>query len=418
MLNKSQEAALKLLMSNDNVFLTGAAGTGKSFLINHYRKNFAPKVPVVSSTGAAAVLVSGRTFHSFFGLGTMHENYDVILQNAISNPFLVGRIKRLNTVIIDEVSMLSGRALDLANLICKTIKGQQELPFGGVRLIIVGDFFQLPPVSEKGEVDWAFESFSWNECNFKCFELKEFMRTKETEFLKILSSIRAGWCGTAEMKFLNEHLLKKDEEFVGTRIFARKNKVLEYNEQSLNLLEGEFTTYSTLYDGEIEYVDRLRRSLPIDDELRVKEEALVMIRINDNSRQQLYVNGTLGHIQHMDDEEMLILTLNGRLITLKKHSFQLRDGDGEVLASAKNFPITVAYAVTIHKSQGATIDQAVLELSGLWDSGQAYTALSRLSQSQGLKILSWDKRSIKIDPKVVQFYKKINAEQLKHQSDS
>lgn len=407
-LNKSQEQALNYLMSSNNVFITGAAGTGKSFLINHFRKHFAPKIPVVSSTGAAAVLVGGRTFHSFFGLGTLQESHEIILQNAISNPFLTNRIKRLQSIIIDEISMLSGRALDLANLICKTIKDKPDLPFGGVRVIIVGDFYQLPPVSEKGKIDWAFESFSWNECEFKSFELMEFMRTKETDFLTILSSIRHGKCGPNEFKFLNEHLLKKDEDFVGTRIYARKNKVIEYNEKSLELLEGDFVSYMTTYEGEQEYVDRLRRSLPIEEEIRLKEEALVMIRINDNSRHQLYVNGTLGHIQHMSDDEMLILTLDGRLVTLKQHKFTLKDGDGEVIASALNFPVTVAYAITIHKSQGATIDQAVVELSGLWDSGQAYTALSRLSQSSGLRILSWDRQSIKVDPKVIAFYKTIS----------
>lgn len=407
-LNKSQTEALNYLMSSSNVFITGAAGTGKSFLINHFRKHFAPKIPVVSSTGAAAVLVGGRTFHSFFGLGTLTESHEVILQNAISNPFLSQRIKRLQTVIIDEISMLSGRALDLANLICKTIKDKPDLAFGGVRVIIVGDFFQLPPVSDNGKIDWAFESFSWGECEFKSFELTEFMRTKEIDFLSILSNIRAGKCGPVEFKFLNEHLLKKDESFVGTRIYARKNKVIEYNEKSLELLEGDFESFLTTYEGEQEYIDRLRRSLPIEDEIRLKEEALVMIRINDNSRHQLYVNGTLGNIQHMSDDEMLILTLDGRLVTLKKHKFQLKDGDGDVIASATNFPVSVAYAITIHKSQGATIDQAVVELSGLWDSGQAYTALSRLSKASGLRILSWDRGSIKIDPKVINFYKTIN----------
>ncbi len=407
-LNKSQQEALHYLMSSRNVFITGPAGTGKSFLINYFRKNFAPKMPVVSSTGAAAVLIGGRTFHSFFGLGTMQESYEIVLQNAISNPMLVNRIKKLQNIIIDEISMLSGRALDLANLICKTIKNEPDLPFGGVRIIIVGDFFQLPPVSEDKKIDWAFESFSWQECDFKCFELTEFMRTKETDFLNVLSSIRQGKCGPIEFKFLNEHILKKDESFVGTRIFARKNKVIEYNEQSLALLEGDFYSYITEYEGEDSYIDKLRRSLPIDDVLRLKEEALVMIRINDNSRQQLYVNGTLGHIQHMDDEEMLILTLEGRLVTLKKHRFSLKDGDGDIVASALNFPVTVAYAITIHKSQGATIDNAVLELSGLWDSGQAYTALSRLSQSAGLRITSWDRGSIKVDSKVINFYQSFN----------
>jgi len=132
-----------------------------------------------------------------------------------------------------------------------------------------------------------------------------------------------------------------------------------------------------------------------------------MIRINDNSKKGEFVNGTLGHIEYMDDHEMIIMTLDKRIINLKKHKFVLKDGDGEVVASAFNFPVTVAYAITIHKSQGATIDSAVIDLEKLWDSGQAYTALSRLSSPEGLRITGWDKSSIKIDPKVVNFYKTI-----------
>lgn len=408
-LNKSQKKALELLMSSHNVFITGPAGTGKSFLINYFRENYGSKIPVVSSTGAASVLIGGRTFHSFFGLGAMKENYDIILQNAITNTHLVQRLQRINTIIIDEISMLSGRALDLANLICKVARENHDDPFGGIRLIVVGDFYQLPPVNDdkKKDIDWAFESFSWIEAKFKSFELTEFMRTTETDFLEILSNIRHGKCGPKEFNFLNKHLLKPKEDFVGSRIYARKNKVIEYNEECLNLLEGDFYNFQTYFEGEEDSVNRLRRSLPIEDEIRIKEDALVMIRINDPKRKSQYVNGTLGHIQEISDTKLIILTLDGRLIELAKHTFKLKNGDGDVIATAFNFPISVAYAITIHKSQGATIDQAVVDLSNLWDSGQAYTALSRLSNSKGLRILSWDQRSIKVDQKVNNFYKQM-----------
>lgn len=406
-LNGSQQKALEILKSKENIFLTGAAGTGKSYLINYYRK-FNPRTPVVSSTGAAAVLVGGRTFHSFFGLGTMSENYEVIIENAKQNFHLSNRILRATEIIVDEISMLSGKALDIANLICKAIKNRPDLPFGGIKLIVVGDFFQLPPVDpSQKEADWAFESFSWKEANFKSVQLTEFMRTKDMEFLKVLSRIRRGRITPEERDFLNRHKLRKGENFIGARIFARKKMVQEYNEKSLKALGGSIQTFYTDYTGDDNSIAKLRKSVPVDDELRLKEDALVMIRINDNSKDQLYVNGTMGYVIDANSSRIIIKTMSGVVINLKKHSFELKNGIGDVVATAKNFPLTVAYAITIHKSQGATIDRALVELKGLWDSGQAYTALSRLSSSEGLRVLDWNESSIKIDRKVVEFYKTI-----------
>lgn len=409
-LTLSQNKALESLSGEGNVFLTGPAGTGKSFLINYYIKNYDPQIPVVCSTGAAAVLVGGRTFHSFFGLGTLQESHEWILASALANENLVRRIQKAKAIIIDEISMLSGRALDLANLICKSVRNQPELPFGGIRIVAVGDFYQLPPVKNdfNKKIEWAFKSFTWDECQFESFELKEFMRSTDLEFLDFLSQIRAGRCGDKEKKFLNDHLFKKNEPFVGTRIFARKKLVQEYNEESLAKLEGKEIVFKTKYDGEDKAIERLKRNLPIEDEIKVKEGAFVMIRSNDNSRNQAYVNGTLGHIEYVLSTEVVIKTLDGRQINLPKQNFFLNDGAGNLIAEASNFPISLAYAITIHKSQGATISQGVVDLYNLWDSGQGYTALSRLSSPEGLRILKWNQRSIFIDREVVEFYKKIN----------
>jgi ATP-dependent DNA helicase PIF1 len=410
-LTNSQQTALDALKGKGNVFLTGPAGTGKSFLINHYIREYNPKIPVVCSTGAAAVLVGGRTFHSFFGLGTLQENHELILATALSNANLVSRIMKAKEIIIDEISMLPGRALDLANLICKTIRNKEDLPFGGIRIIAVGDFYQLPPVKTdyKKKVEWAFNSFTWAECEFKCFELKEFMRSTDLDFLSFLSHIRAGRCGPEEMKFLNNHMHKRAENFVGTRIFSRKKLVQDYNQESLDKLTGKEIVFTTKYDGEDKAIERLKRNLPIEEEIKVKIGAFVMIRTNDNSKDLAYVNGTLGHIQEVLYSEIVIKGLDGRLIPLSKKTFILKDGEGNEIAEATNFPISLAYAITIHKSQGASIENGVVDLFNLWDSGQGYTALSRLTSPAGLRILKWNQRSIFVDKEVVSFYKKISS---------
>lgn len=402
----SQSKALEALHSKENLFITGAAGTGKSFIISYYRNHFFPNIPVVSSTGAAAVLVNGRTFHSFFGLGLLNESSEILLARIQTNYFLVNRIKKLSAIIIDEISMLPGRALDMANLICKTIK-KNDLPFGGIRIICSGDFYQLPPVSNnKNKVDWAFNSFTWKECNFKIITLKEFMRTQDETYLKFLSKIRDGICSKEETNFMDQFILKPDEDFIATRLFARKLPVFDYNQKELENLSGEMITLKTEFYGTFEDVERLKRNLPIDPEINLKEKAFVMIRINDNSKLQEYVNGTLGHVISVSLNEIVIQTLKGKVIELGKHTFQLKDGDGEILASATNFPLSLAYAVTIHKSQGATLDRAVIDLYNLWDSGQAYTALSRLSGLEGLRITKYNTRSVFVDEDVVNFYKK------------
>lgn len=418
-LNQDQTRALEILKSDRNVFLSGAAGTGKSTLINYYKKHHNPQIEVLCSTGLASVLVGGRTFHSYFGIGIMNEPLEVILDRVMSNPAMVARILKAKTILIDEISMLPGKALDYADFICRSIRADKaDQAFAGIRVIACGDFLQLPPVSKGNEpIDWSFKSLAWTALEMVEIDLREPMRTTDSYFLKVLASVRKGLVGPEVTKFLNSKIIKPEEidSFVGTRIFARKADVAAYNEKKLNELKTPLVVFETDYEGNPSAVERLKRNLPIDDKILLKIGAFVMVRVNagsgfgNDSKEKEYVNGTLGHVINIvGQHSVTIKTLDGRYINFKRHVFELKDGDGTVLARSSNVPLSVSYGVTIHRSQGSSVDRAIMDLRNLFTYSQAYTALSRMTNSEGLKIIGWDRRSIFVDPTVIEFYRKMN----------
>lgn len=412
-LNQDQTKALEALCSDRNVFLTGGAGVGKSTLINYYKKHHNSKIETLCSTGLASVLIGGRTFHSFFGIGIMNEPLEMILAKIQANPRMVSRLLRTNEILIDEVSMLTGKALDYASYICKIVR-KDERPFGGMRVICVGDFFQLGPVTKGREkTDWAFNSITWGEADFVNIELREFMRTKDEHFLKVLASVRRGLVGPEVTKFLNSKVLRPGEEFVGTRIFARRDAVQTYNEKKLSEINKPLHIFKTFYTGDTAAVQKLKRSFPVDDEIQIKEGAFVMIRVNDSSKEREYVNGTLGFVDDIYGDRIGIRTLDNRYIRLEPHVLELKDSEGDVIATGKNLMISVSYAITCHKSQGSSIDSALVTGNNLFSSGQFYTAISRLTNSEGLKITGWDRKSIFVDKEVIEFYRKIKNPVLK-----
>lgn len=401
-----QTDAINLLKSKDNVFISGPAGTGKSFLINHYISNYSPRTPIVASTGMAAILVGGQTFHSFFGLGRMDLNDSVIIENAKKFFPLVRRISKTRELILDEVSMLPGKAFTLADKICQAVKGN-SLPFGGIRVIITGDFFQLPPVIINGPSDWVFNTPTWKNLKMTPILLEEILRTKDEEFLKVLQSVRNGEITENVKDFLNKRTLPREkfQDFVGTRIFSRTKSVEEYNKLKFDEIKSEEITLKTTYTGSSENILRLKKNLIIGDNVKIKIGAFVMVRVNNQKKG--YINGTLGHMSDHDHLFLKIKTLGGRFIYVEKHTFELKNGDGNVVATATNFPISLAYAITIHKSQGASIDVALMDIRKLWESGQAYTALSRLKSGDGLHLVGWDEKSIRVSPEVIDFYKNL-----------
>ncbi len=410
-LNPDQRQALEILKGQDNVFITGAAGSGKSYLLRCFLSG--TKIPVLASTGAAAILVNGRTFHSFFGLGIMEGGFQATLERAIANKRLVRRIKKTETVVIDEVSMISGPTLRAAETICREIRGGLA-PWGAIRVIAVGDFAQLPPVNPHIRAkEWAFLDESWARSRFHPVVLRQPMRTLDARFLEVLNHVRQGRLTDEVRDFLNERVRPQPAtEF--TRLFPHRQTVESYNLQRLSLLPDPLHTFETIYAGTERDIENFRRHSPIGDQIQLKLGALVMLRQNDP--QGRFVNGSLGLVQKISPEELAIELLNGRMITLEKASFSLLDAEGRMVVSATNFPLSLAWAMTIHKAQGATLDRVMMDLRRVWEPGQAYVALSRATDPAGLFLEGWRPEAILSDPVVTKFHRQLDESALRSSS--
>lgn len=407
-LTASQEIGMRLLLgSNENLFITGGPGTGKSYLISEYLKFMPEKIPVIASTGAAAILVGGRTFHSFFGLGIMQGGLHTVVDRAIRNGRLRKRIKDTRMLIIDEISMLSREAVDTAECIARQVRDSEQ-PWGGIRIVAVGDFAQLPPISKNAEKEWCFLGNAWARSNFKRVALTEVKRTDDTEFLEILEDIRWGRVTERVHAFLNDKLAGQDEiEKDVPHLFPRRAETDAFNRARLDEIKEPVIRLETEYGGEERYIERLMRDAPVPAFLELKKGALVMLRVNDPK--QRYVNGTVGRIEEVADGLMTI-DLGHRTVEIEPFAFTILDDEGEEAAYARNFPVNLAYASTIHKIQGTTLERLHVSLKQLWEPGQAYVALSRARSAKGITLMGWDAHSIRADLKVREFYEKENEE--------
>lgn len=407
-LSKEQQLALELCQSGENIFLTGGAGSGKSFVIREFMKELDPKqLPILASTGAAAVLLGGRTFHSFFGLGIMEGGQQATLNRAFSDSRLLKRLNQVEGVIIDEISMISGEALRTAELIAQKAK-DSSLPWGGLRIIAVGDFGQLPPVTKNSQKrDWCFLDQVWSRSGFQSCELKLNQRIQSGHFLSILADVREGRLTENLRGFLQEHTKAHDEEHPGTRLFARRDLSENYNQKKLAEINDTEVTIDSIFIGEQKFIDILSKSAPVPVQLKIKIGCRVLFLKNDP--QKRWVNGTRGVLTGIEADHLTVRKDGGREVKVEKFSFSLLDADGNVKASVIQFPLNLAYATTIHKSQGATLDELWCDLGALWEPGHAYVALSRLRDPKGLHILRWSPRSFVVDPEVRKFYGSLNS---------
>ncbi len=405
--SEDQTKAFELLKSGENIFLTGGAGTGKSFVIREYLKEVPSKTfPLLASTGSAAVLLGGRTFHSFFGLGIMEGGSQATLERGRQNSRLLSRLRTIEGFIVDEVSMIPGVALDVAETLAR-IARESSLPWGGLRVVVVGDFAQLPPVqkfgAQPGTRDWAFKSKAWLTSDFLWAPLKYNHRTDETNFIRHLHSIRDGIINAEVKDFLNSHLQEHNEESSGTRLFPRRDQSENYNLKKLSEIDAEEVEIPSIYFGSEKHQESLMRSAPVPLSLKLKVGCEVLFLQND--QQKRWVNGTRGRVTEIHPDKILVQKSRGREVQADKAQFTMLDAEGQVLASVIQFPLTLGYSTTIHKSQGATLDELWCDLGSLWEPGQAYVALSRLRSSQGLHILRWNPRSFITDPDVQSFYR-------------
>lgn len=403
-----QSTALAILKSGANVFLTGKPGSGKTYTINRYREYLRAEgiaVAVTASTGIAATHIGGQTIHSWSGIG-IHKilsTHDFQLMRERKS--LLPRLLSTKVLIIDEVSMLDGATLDLVNQTLQELR-ENPLPFGGMQVILVGDFFQLPPVERNAL--FAFESEAWKQLQPIVCYLSEQHRQEDPHFLDMLDAIRTGQDLVRVERTLSVRILDYESEMVVTRLFSHNRDVDRVNTDWLGRLPGEPALYHMQAKGQPHAVASLIKGCLSPELLELKKGARVMF--TKNSLEDGFVNGTLGEVVGFTTaNEPLVKTTNGTIITVEPMEWAIEE-DGKKIASISQLPMRLAWAITVHKSQGMTIDAAIIDLSQTFEYGQGYVAISRVRSLSGLHLLGLNTMALKVHPKI----QEIDAVFLEH----
>ena len=394
------------------VFVTGPAGVGKSTFIRNFRdyvhsKHAKEYLAVTATTGVAAINLEGMTIHSFLGtmIKTNIQQFKPSYFRGKAWAPTKKRIQETKILIIDEVSMIRADYLDLINDVLQIANNTDEL-FGGLKIVFVGDFHQLPPVIKSHEEvkhEYAFESLLWKDLNMKTFYLSEIKRQDDPEFTDILMSIREGQITNGQAKKL---LTESSKEEVGVKFVSTNKVALEYNNRELAKINEETHKYKSHVKAENKKdEERMIKDCIADDTLILKEGAKVMLLTNDSSER--YFNGSLGTVVNCGYSFVDVKLDNGPQVKITENQWTQYGPTGEVLAIMEQLPIKLAYAVTIHKSQGLTFDEATIDARNMFANGQLYVALSRVRTLKGLCIQNLKPWSIKSSQKVKDYYETI-----------
>ena len=445
-----QSSALDILKTGQNVFLTGSAGSGKTYTLNQYIDYLrARRVPVAvtASTGIAATHMNGTTIHSWSGIGIKDELSERDLTTLSRKQFLADRLKDTAVLIIDEISMLHAKQLNAVNEVLKHVR-KSPLAFGGIQVVVAGDFFQLPPIGSRGESNrekFAFMSQAWLDAGFHICYLSEQHRQVSEEanggidLDDILNEIRRQEVSFESIAAL-EDTFNQDIDIKRTRLYTHNLNVNKINDKELADLKGETMRFDATLNGDPKLAETLKKTVRTQDELILKVGAKVMF-IKNNTELGVS-NGTMGElvgfaaVKVEDDnnkndalieedkadnvdsksktkkqekvkdkkkvaitKKMPVVRLNtGREVVAEPEEWIIEDEHGEVLASYEQVPLCLAWAITIHKSQGMTLDAAEIDLSRTFELGQGYVALSRLKSLAGLQLLGMNEMSLQLDP--------------------
>jgi ATP-dependent exoDNAse (exonuclease V) alpha subunit len=412
----TQNEALEIMKLGSNVFLTGPAGSGKTFLLNKYIEHLKKQNinhGVTASTGIAATHLNGRTIHSWCGMRIEEKMTDLQIKKLCRDERLQDRIPDAKTLIIDEVSMLNANRLDLVDKICKAFK-KNSLPFGGIQVILCGDFFQLPPVVTTSKDDGRFvtESGIWQEMDIKICYLEEQYRQEDKALLGVLNDIRNN---TADL--MTRHILRGrfnkpiESKIKPTKLHTHNSDVDAYNLSELEKLKDKEHVFEMRSEGNPRIVEELKKYCLAPERLALKKEAAVMFLKNNFDRG--YVNGTIGIVKGFDKDSgcPLIETLQGDEIIAFPEKWTIDDGK-KVLASLHQVPLRLAWAITVHKSQGMSLDCAEIDLSKTFEYGMGYVALSRVRSLAGIRLTGLNDMALKVSNKVVELDKYLRQKSL------
>ncbi len=417
-LSPEQKEAYDAILEGKSVFLTGPGGTGKSYLLGLLAKDIPQRtgkvVGITALTGCAALLIGNgaKTLHSWAGVGLGKNSAEVHATSIRKMTPLAQRWRKTSVLVIDEVSMLTPEFLELLEEVARIVR-RNERPFGGLQIVFVGDFLQLPPVSKNGEIRFAFESPVWNRVVEKTVKLRRIFRQKDNSFQEVLEEARMGELSDASVKLLQTRmdLPYESNPIQPTMLFTRKADVESINKSNLESLPGQVYTYTarTLPSGHpvseiTRVVEKMDKEAPYVSSLHLKKGAQVMLLKNLDQELGL-VNGSRGVVVDFKEAPSnipIVEFLNGHRCEIL-HEIWTSENDPPI--ERQQIPLRLAYALTIHKAQGATLDCALIDIGpSTFEYGQAYVALSRVKNLESLYVFDVWKNAFKAHPTVKQFY--------------
>lgn len=408
----NQEKALSILKSGTNVFLTGSAGTGKTYVLNQYIQYLkARKIPVsiTASTGIAATHLQGTTIHAWSGIGIKDTLTTRNLRELKEKKYLKKNIDKSRVLIIDEISMLHRKQFELVNEVLQYFR-ETDAAFGGIQLVLCGDFFQLPPIGNNSEVNrdkFCFMSQAWLDAKLSICYLTDQFRQSDTKLDEILNEIRSGHVSSNSIEILKSTNNEIEAE-EPTRLYTHNMDVDRINGQHMNEIKGRKKVFKAKVKGNLKLAETIKRSIMAPESLELKKEAKVMFV--KNNYEKGYLNGSLGRVMTYNDDGFPVIQLhNGAHIVAEPEDWRIEDETGKLLVSYQQVPLRLAWAITVHKSQGMTLDSAVMDLSNTFEKGQGYVALSRIKGLEGLQLKGFNSTTLEVDRLALKADKRFQA---------
>lgn len=400
-LGMTQDEALEVLRSGRNAFLTGAPGAGKSWLLRKFVTEARKErtVAITASTGIAGTHIGGMTLHSWAGLGVRDEYTAKDIDTIADKAWVANRVRTADVLVIDEVSMLHPQTFRAADLVCRKVRRDRS-PFGGLQVVLCGDFFQLPPVSRDGDPGFAFGTESWDELDVAVLYLSTQFRQSDDVLSAVLGGIRAGDVSSDGIDALRGRMhAKLREGIVPTRLHTHNVDVDRVNAEQLAGLRGKVHRFEMVTSGPKPLVEALRNSCLASPTFELKEGAAVMF-VKNNANEG-YVNGTLGTVVGFEGEHPKVRTDKGVEIVVEPQSWATEDAKGRKLAQLTQVPLRLAWAISVHKSQGMSLSAAEIDLSRTFVEGLGYVALSRVTTLDGIRLLGMHPRALAVSERAL-----------------
>ncbi len=402
----NQQQALDILKLGHNVYLTGSAGSGKTFLLNNYIGQLKEKgvaVGITASTGIAATHLQGITIHSWSGIGIREELSVQDINAFFKKRHLHRRYLETKVLVIDEVSMIHSYYLDLVDFACRALK-KSDRPFGGLQVVLCGDFFQLPPVSKNGsESKFAPQADVWAQLKLKVCYLDGQYRQQDDQLVKILNQIRTGQAQEETLEILNSRFNRPVPKHSAlTKLYTHNADVDEINTRQLNSLPGKTYRYQMRRFGRAKLVNGLVSGCLAPEELLLKKNSAVMFV--KNNFEQGYFNGTLGTVVDFDNKGFPVVQTAAKKIIALPVSWVIEE-DGQIGAEIMQVPLRLAWAITVHKSQGMSLDAAEIDLSKSFEPGMGYVALSRVKSLNGIRLVGLNKTALLVNEEILKLDK-------------